>query len=330
VPSSRVRSSLRPERLAVVADFAVSPVHGPSGRCTAISSIARRELDGREQTHCVESKLPHFHRSVAMFIVVFPQKAGIYCPTRPKKRSKRAEVARARTGTVHFTSPSPPSFVRSCEIVVSICPAPPFWCLMRPGSDSSRSTVPSPIVVPSKRKASETFEQSTRYIPSLPIRSDTGSAVDQNCSPDSLASSPQRAATLEGENTSSATRTGRACLACRKLKVSPDFPGLRLQTDSIFLFFLLQTKCEGADRPPCRRCKLAGNECILVESRRGKRPPPRCASIAAELTTTYSRLHYAPAPDHKTTTTAISRNRWPRCCEPSSLAVSLTKPPYAA
>lgn len=45
-------------------------------------------------------------------------------------------------------------------------------------------------------------------------------------------------------------RTSRACLACRKLK----------------------TRCDGADDPPCRRCRSGGHECIFVESKRGKRP----------------------------------------------------------
>ncbi|KAI5474642.1 Zn(2)-C6 transcription factor [Pseudohyphozyma bogoriensis] len=51
-------------------------------------------------------------------------------------------------------------------------------------------------------------------------------------------------------NANEPPRTGRACLACRKLK----------------------TKCDGADEPPCKRCKAGGLECVFVESKRGKRP----------------------------------------------------------
>ncbi|KDE06812.1 hypothetical protein MVLG_02849 [Microbotryum lychnidis-dioicae p1A1 Lamole] len=51
-----------------------------------------------------------------------------------------------------------------------------------------------------------------------------------------------------------APRSGRACLACRKLK----------------------TRCDGAEDPPCKRCRAGNHECVFVESKRGKRPtkPP--------------------------------------------------------
>ncbi|KAH8918335.1 hypothetical protein BT69DRAFT_1338248 [Atractiella rhizophila] len=45
-------------------------------------------------------------------------------------------------------------------------------------------------------------------------------------------------------------RSSKACLSCRKLK----------------------TKCEGADNPPCRRCRAGNHDCVFVESKRGKRP----------------------------------------------------------
>ncbi|SCV73644.1 BQ2448_6074 [Microbotryum intermedium] len=47
-----------------------------------------------------------------------------------------------------------------------------------------------------------------------------------------------------------APRSGRACLACRKLK----------------------TRCDGAEDPPCKRCRAGNHECVFVESKRGKRP----------------------------------------------------------
>ncbi|KAK4051785.1 hypothetical protein OIO90_004609 [Microbotryomycetes sp. JL221] len=46
-------------------------------------------------------------------------------------------------------------------------------------------------------------------------------------------------------------RSGRACLACRKLK----------------------TRCEENTEPPCKRCRQQNLECLFVPSKRGKRPP---------------------------------------------------------
>lgn len=71
----------------------------------------------------------------------------------------------------------------------------------------------------------------------------------------------------EGKDAGDAPRTGRACLACRKLKVrSPD------DRDASFADEQVQTRCDGAEDPPCRRCRQGGHECIFVESKRGKRP----------------------------------------------------------
>ncbi|GAA5927886.1 hypothetical protein JCM3775_002755 [Rhodotorula graminis] len=53
------------------------------------------------------------------------------------------------------------------------------------------------------------------------------------------------------ETANGGERTSRACLACRKLK----------------------TRCDGAEDPPCKRCRAGGHECVFVESKRGKRPP---------------------------------------------------------
>lgn len=55
-------------------------------------------------------------------------------------------------------------------------------------------------------------------------------------------------------------RSGRACLACRKLK----------------------TKCEGAENPPCKRCLAGGHDCEFVESRRGKRSVPFVCCLLRE------------------------------------------------
>ncbi|BGP41663.1 hypothetical protein JCM10449v2_005654 [Rhodotorula kratochvilovae] len=52
------------------------------------------------------------------------------------------------------------------------------------------------------------------------------------------------------ETANGGERTSRACLACRKLK----------------------TRCDGAEEPPCKRCRAGGHECVFVESKRGKRP----------------------------------------------------------
>ncbi|GAA5871491.1 hypothetical protein JCM1840_002908 [Sporobolomyces johnsonii] len=52
------------------------------------------------------------------------------------------------------------------------------------------------------------------------------------------------------ETANGGERTSRACLACRKLK----------------------TRCDGAEDPPCKRCRAGGHECVFVESKRGKRP----------------------------------------------------------
>ncbi|KAM0752863.1 hypothetical protein T439DRAFT_184423 [Meredithblackwellia eburnea MCA 4105] len=97
------------------------------------------------------------------------------------------------------------------------------------------------------------------------------------------ASSAQSAAPGGGASTSNGApnpanpdeppRTSRACLACRKLK----------------------TRCDGADDPPCKRCRTGGHECIFVESKRGKRPvkKPQDPSIADKLRkveTTLSRV----------------------------------------
>ncbi|BGP26037.1 zn(2)-C6 transcription factor [Rhodotorula toruloides] len=52
------------------------------------------------------------------------------------------------------------------------------------------------------------------------------------------------------ETANGGERTSRACLACRKLK----------------------TRCDGAEDPPCKRCRAGNHECVFVESKRGKRP----------------------------------------------------------
>lgn len=69
-------------------------------------------------------------------------------------------------------------------------------------------------------------------------------------------------------------RTGRACLACRKLKVSRGHHLLDRTIKAAALSPLLfhQTRCEDSDNAPCKRCRLGGHECIFVESKRGKRP----------------------------------------------------------
>ncbi|KAM0789962.1 hypothetical protein ACM66B_005296 [Microbotryomycetes sp. NB124-2] len=53
-----------------------------------------------------------------------------------------------------------------------------------------------------------------------------------------------------GDNGDGPPRSGRACLACRKLK----------------------TRCEENAEPPCKRCKQQKLECLFVPSKRGKRP----------------------------------------------------------
>ncbi|GAA93480.1 hypothetical protein E5Q_00121 [Mixia osmundae IAM 14324] len=65
-------------------------------------------------------------------------------------------------------------------------------------------------------------------------------------------------------------RSGRACLACRKLK----------------------TRCDGAEDPPCRRCRSGGHECIFVESKRGRRPPKKdpAGDLAAQAEKTVKNV----------------------------------------
>ncbi|GAA5953640.1 hypothetical protein JCM21900_003370 [Sporobolomyces salmonicolor] len=58
------------------------------------------------------------------------------------------------------------------------------------------------------------------------------------------------------ETANGGERTSRACLACRKLK----------------------TRCDGAEDPPCKRCRAGGHECVFVESKRGKRPSRKSAA----------------------------------------------------
>jgi hypothetical protein len=92
-------------------------------------------------------------------------------------------------------------------------------------------------------------------------------------------------------------RSGRACLACRKLKVSrgrvPDLrphPPPASSTDASSL--PRQTRCDGADDPPCKRCRTGGHECVFVESKRGKRPARYVAAFPPVLPVyalTYSR-----------------------------------------
>ncbi|SCZ88690.1 BZ3500_MvSof-1268-A1-R1_Chr10-2g03047 [Microbotryum saponariae] len=102
-----------------------------------------------------------------------------------------------------------------------------------------------------------------------------------------------------------APRSGRACLACRKLKLTdyPIFhallsllhykittsltiravpttrdPARTVFTDIFSLFDppSAPTRCDGAEDPPCKRCRAGNHECVFVESKRGKRPakPP--------------------------------------------------------
>ncbi|CEQ40201.1 SPOSA6832_01807, partial [Sporobolomyces salmonicolor] len=39
-----------------------------------------------------------------------------------------------------------------------------------------------------------------------------------------------------------------------------------------------QTRCDGAEDPPCKRCRAGGHECVFVESKRGKRPSRKSAA----------------------------------------------------
>ncbi|KAL8276774.1 hypothetical protein RQP46_010830 [Phenoliferia psychrophenolica] len=92
----------------------------------------------------------------------------------------------------------------------------------------------------------------------------TGSIKDEGPSPTG-ASGGGLSASVTGMNPDGTPRTGRACLACRKLK----------------------TRCDGADDPPCKRCRAGPHECIFVESKRGKRPAKKAPdpSLADKLRT---------------------------------------------
>ena len=82
-----------------------------------------------------------------------------------------------------------------------------------------------------------------------------------------------------------AARSGRACLACRKLKVSP----CALWRDrSLIRSPLSQTRCDGAEDPPCKRCRSGGHECVFVESKRGKRPARSVLRNAFPLSKSHS------------------------------------------
>ncbi|GAA6038041.1 hypothetical protein JCM8097_007513 [Rhodosporidiobolus ruineniae] len=68
------------------------------------------------------------------------------------------------------------------------------------------------------------------------------------------------------ETANGGERTSRACLACRRLK----------------------SRCDGAEDPPCKRCRAGGLECVFVESKRGKRPSKKGSAAASSSSTTRS------------------------------------------
>ncbi|GAA5942811.1 Zn(II)2Cys6 transcription factor [Sporobolomyces koalae] len=70
------------------------------------------------------------------------------------------------------------------------------------------------------------------------------------------------------ETANGGERTSRACLGCRKLK----------------------TRCDGAEEPPCKRCRAGGHECVFVESKRGKRPSKDKKSKPSVETTLQDRF----------------------------------------
>lgn len=85
-----------------------------------------------------------------------------------------------------------------------------------------------------------------------------------------------------------APRSGRACLACRKLKVNHSLPVPPTSHTRNH-----QTRCDNeTDEPPCKRCKAGGHECVFVESKRGKRPQrkPTDATLAEKFKSVEKQL----------------------------------------
>ncbi|GAA5955855.1 hypothetical protein JCM3765_000017 [Sporobolomyces pararoseus] len=112
-------------------------------------------------------------------------------------------------------------------------------------SSSSRSRSPSTHQTKSKpRTASSSASTSDRPTGLPPILGPDGKPLSGNALTNAIKGG------IRVETANGGERTSRACLACRKLK----------------------TRCDGAEEPPCKRCRAGGHECIFVESKRGKRP----------------------------------------------------------
>ncbi|GAA5913599.1 Zn(II)2Cys6 transcription factor, partial [Sporobolomyces salmoneus] len=98
----------------------------------------------------------------------------------------------------------------------------------------------------SKPRTASTSSSSTTTVTGLPpILGPDGKPLQGNALTNAIKGG------IRVETANGGERTSRACLACRKLK----------------------TRCDGAEEPPCKRCRAGGHECVFVESKRGKRPP---------------------------------------------------------
>ncbi|GAA6064356.1 hypothetical protein JCM10212_001837 [Sporobolomyces blumeae] len=120
-------------------------------------------------------------------------------------------------------------------------------------SNSARSTAGGGAAPPRTSPAASSKPGTAR--PSTATSSSTASVIPAVLGPDGkpLQGNALTNAIRGGirvETANGGERTSRACLACRKLK----------------------SRCDGAEDPPCKRCRASGHNCIFVESKRGKRP----------------------------------------------------------
>ncbi|GAA5884889.1 hypothetical protein JCM16303_005337 [Sporobolomyces ruberrimus] len=115
-----------------------------------------------------------------------------------------------------------------------------------PSASTSRSRSPSSTSKSSKPRTASTSSDRPSVAAALPaVIGPNGKPLQGNALTNAIKGG------IRVETANGGERTSRACLACRRLK----------------------TRCDGAEEPPCKRCRAGGHQCVFVESKRGKRPP---------------------------------------------------------